>query len=132
MSSKAPSERAQSVKPEDKAEGTPKKTQKSGDADGEDPYKLPEENGKAANAGQQQKLPFPGATDLNSRLRRLIAAFQRESKKIEQKQAQIDKRNERRERIEQVSLWKNPHTTPFLMIKMMFWLNIKIMILIIS
>ena len=107
MSSKAPSERAQSVKPEDKAEGTPKKTQKSGDADGEDPYKLPEENGKAAaNAGQQQKLPFPGATDLNSRLRRLIAAFQRESKKIEQKQAQIDKRNERRERIEQVSLWK--------------------------
>ena len=92
MSSKAPSERAQSVKPEDKAE-TPKK-QKS-DAD-EDPYKLPEENGKAANAGQQ-KLPFPGATDLNSRLRRLIAAFQRESKKIEQKQAQIDKRNERRE-----------------------------------
>ena len=100
MSSKAPSERAQSVKPEDKAE-TPKK-QKNSDAD-EDPYKLPEENGKAANAGQ--KLPFPGATDLNSRLRRLIAAFQRESKKIEQKQAQIDKRNERRERIEQVSAW---------------------------
>ena len=104
MSSKAPSERAQSVKPEDKAE-TPKK-QKSGDAD-EDPYKLPEENGKAANAGQ--KLPFPGATDLNSRLRRLIAAFQRESKKIEQKQAQIDKRNERRERIEQVSVWKTSY-----------------------
>ena len=101
MSSKAPSERAQSVKPsEDKTEVTPKK-QKS-DADQEDPYKLPEENGKAANAGQ--KLPFPGATDLNSRLRRLIAAFQRESKKIEQKQAQIDKRNERRERIEQVSV----------------------------
>ena len=48
------------------------------------------------------KKRFPNATDLNSRVRRLISAFQREFKKEEQRQAAIDKRNERRERIEQV------------------------------
>ena len=102
MSSKTPSERAQSVKPEDSKNKSDEANNSEDAKEGSD--EKPEENGKptAAAAAKPEHLPFPGATELNSRLRRLIAAFQRESKKEEQRQAQIDKRNERRERIEQV------------------------------
>merc|ERR1712088_888007 len=47
-------------------------------------------------------VPFPSLSDLNGRLRRLISSFQREKLKEMARQAAIDKRNERRERIEQV------------------------------
>lgn len=47
-------------------------------------------------------LPFPAPSELNGRVRRLITAYQRESKKEELRRAQEDKRTERRERIEQV------------------------------
>ena len=48
------------------------------------------------------QLPFPSISDLNQRIRRLITAYQREFKKEEARQLAKDKRNERRERIEQV------------------------------
>ena len=72
--SKTPSERASSVKP-------------AGDKD-------EEKNG--------QTRPFPTNSDLNGRLRRLIASYQRENKREEARLAAQDRRNERRERIEQV------------------------------
>jgi len=64
-------------------------------------------NGESASSsvsGSDKKefLPFPGISDLNGRLRRLISSFQREKQKEMARQAAIDKRNERRERIEQV------------------------------
>lgn len=45
-------------------------------------------------------LPFPSAAELNGRLRRLVAAFQRESKREEARQAAIERENERREKLE--------------------------------
>ena len=79
MSSRTPSEsRASSTKPDDIPSAPPKQPSDS------------------------SLLPFPNTTDLNGRLRRLITAYQREYKKEEARLAAIDKRNERRERIEQV------------------------------
>merc|ERR1712025_825902 len=60
-------------------------------------------NGSVSSGSEQsQFVPFPGPSDLNGRLRRLISSFQREKLKEMARQAAIDKRNERRERIEQV------------------------------
>ena len=60
-------------------------------------------NGNGSNNGNSAgQFPFPSVTELNGRLRRLITAYQREIKKEEARQAAKDKRNERRERIEQV------------------------------
>ena len=60
-------------------------------------------NGSVSSGSEQsQFVPFPGPSDLNGRLRRLISSFQREKIKEMARQAAIDKRNERRERIEQV------------------------------
>ena len=56
----------------------------------------------SSGSDQSQFVPFPGPSDLNGRLRRLISSFQREKLKEMARQAAIDKRNERRERIEQV------------------------------
>ena len=72
--SKTPSERASSVKPTDKEEIST--------------------NGNFR--------PFPASSELNGRLRRLIASYQRENKREEARLAAQDRRNERRERIEQV------------------------------
>jgi hypothetical protein len=47
-------------------------------------------------------LAFPITSELNGRVRRLITSYQREFKKEEARKAANDKRNERRERIEQV------------------------------
>ena len=52
-----------------------------------------------------QYRPFPSGSELNGRLRRLIASYQRESKREESRLAAQDRRNERRERIEQV-IWE--------------------------
>ena len=60
----------------------------------------PAENAEEAASGQL--LPFPITSELNGRVRRLITAYQREFKKEEAKKVASDKRNERRERIEQV------------------------------
>ena len=49
-----------------------------------------------------QYRPFPSGSELNGRLRRLIASYQRETKREESRVAAQDRRNERRERIEQV------------------------------
>jgi len=57
----------------------------------------------ATAANGSQLLPFPSGSELNGRLRRLIAAYQRENKKEELRLAAIDKRVERKERIEQVT-----------------------------
>lgn len=49
-----------------------------------------------------QFKPFPSGSELNGRLRRLMASYQRENKREEARLAAQDRRNERRERIEQV------------------------------
>ena len=49
-----------------------------------------------------QFKPWPASSELNGRLRRLIASYQRENKREEARIAAQDRRNERRERIEQV------------------------------
>ncbi|QQP37777.1 Uncharacterized protein FKW44_018168, partial [Caligus rogercresseyi] len=49
-----------------------------------------------------QEQPESNSVDLNGRLRRLISTYQREFKREEARQAAKDKRNEKRERIEQV------------------------------
>lgn len=72
--SKTPSERASSVKPIEKDE----------------------------NQTNGQFRPFPSSSELNGRLRRLMASYQRENKREEARIAAQDRRNERRERIEQV------------------------------
>merc|ERR1712173_448214 len=60
-------------------------------------------NGSVSSDSEKSNLvPFPGPSDLNGRLRRLISSFQREKLKEMARQAAVDKRNERRERIEQV------------------------------
>ena len=56
----------------------------------------------SSDVDKPQFFAFPGQSDLNGRLRRLISSFQREKQKEMARQAAIDKRNERRERIEQV------------------------------
>ena len=67
----------------------------------------------AANAARNQvttvstgapgeKYAFPPATELNTRIRRLITSYQRNFKKEEQKMAQKAKRLERREKIETI------------------------------
>lgn len=58
------------------------------------------ESSKASNGGQFR--PFPSSSELNGRLRRLMASYQRENKREEARLAAQDRRNERRERIEQV------------------------------
>jgi hypothetical protein len=80
QSSKTPSERPPSVRPDDE----------SADATAAD----------ATNGSQL--LPFPSGSDLNARLRRLIVVFQREHKREELRLAAIDKRNEQRDKMEQV------------------------------
>ena len=77
--SKTPSERASSVKPSSEKE---------------------ENNSTKETNGQFR--PFPSSSELNGRLRRLIASYQRENKREEARLAAQDRRNERRERIEQV------------------------------
>jgi hypothetical protein len=79
--SKTPSERATSVKPTEEKSNNKESAEK-------------ETNG--------QFKPFPSSSELNGRLRRLIASYQRENKREEARQAAQDRRNERRERIEQV------------------------------
>ena len=59
--------------------------------------------GEENNDGEGLKQ-FPDGSALNSRLRRLVTSYQREYKKEEARQQAKDKRNERRERIEQV-IW---------------------------
>merc|ERR1712141_855923 len=54
------------------------------------------------NTSNGQFKPFPSTSELNGRLRRLMAAYQRENKREEARLAAQDRRNERRERIEQV------------------------------
>uniref|UniRef100_A0A0K2SX23 Chromodomain-helicase-DNA-binding protein 7 n=1 Tax=Lepeophtheirus salmonis TaxID=72036 RepID=A0A0K2SX23_LEPSM len=54
-------------------------------------------------------LRFPSQVDLNGRLRRLISTYQREFKREEARQAAKDKRNEKRERIEQVMREREIH-----------------------
>ena len=76
--SKTPSERASSLKPNDKDN----------------------ENNPASNGSSSR--PFPSNSDLNGRLRKLMASYQRENKREEARLAAQDRRNERRERIEQV------------------------------
>ncbi|KAL5021350.1 hypothetical protein ScPMuIL_000505 [Solemya velum] len=46
------------------------------------------------------KLPFPGPSELNTRLRRVITSYQRNHKKAQLKQAQQARRLEKKERIE--------------------------------
>ena len=83
--SKTPSERASSVKPSDKMDENSK--------DG---------SGDKTSTSNGQYRSFPSGSELNGRLRRLIASYQRETKKEESRIAAQDRRNERRERIEQV------------------------------
>ena len=103
MSSKTPSERAQSVKPEsdnknEKKSSSAADDKSDPDLDGAEKTDTDHENlkegetsGGGENGNSKKLLAFPAATELNSRVRRLIAAFQRESKKVEQRQAQIGK-----------------------------------------
>ena len=84
QSSKTPSERPPSVRPDDE----------SADASAV--------AGAAEAANGNQLLPFPSGSELNHRLRKLIAVYQREYKKEELRLAAIDKRNEQRDRMEQV------------------------------
>merc|ERR1711997_1189526 len=153
MSSKTPSEKGNSLRPDDvldnslasedvkmkgkksdtdnekdeSNESTPKKeddkTEKGDKEDGEEDTKTtPTKNDKKEASSKTKDLenekeaatvngsvssgsefvPFPSLSDLNGRLRRLISSFQREKLKEMARQAAIDKRNERRERIEQV------------------------------
>ena len=153
MSSKTPSEKGNSLKPDDvldnslasedvkmkgkksdtdnekdeSNESTPKKedekTEKGNKEDGEDDSKTSPAKDDKKEASSKTKdlenekeaatvngsvssgsefVPFPSLSDLNGRLRRLISSFQREKLKEMARQAAIDKRNERRERIEQV------------------------------
>ena len=153
MSSKTPSEKGNSLKPDDvldnslasedvkmkgkksdtdnekdeSNESTPKKedekTEKGIKDDGEDDSKTSPAKDDKKEASSKTKdlenekeaatvngsvssgsefVPFPSLSDLNGRLRRLISSFQREKLKEMARQAAIDKRNERRERIEQV------------------------------
>lgn len=44
-----------------------------------------------AHSGENGKLPFPGMSDLNARLRRIVAAFQKNHKKELMKQEQNEK-----------------------------------------
>uniref|UniRef100_T1J482 DNA helicase n=1 Tax=Strigamia maritima TaxID=126957 RepID=T1J482_STRMM len=53
-----------------------------------------------AEACEMGKLPFPTATDLNCRLRRIITGYQRNHKKQEMKLVQRAKRIEKREKFE--------------------------------
>merc|ERR1712088_1072564 len=153
MSSKTPSEKGNSLKPDDvldnslasedvkmkgkksdtdnekdeSNESTPKKedekTEKGNKEDGEDDSNASPTKDDKKEASSKTKdlenekeaatvngsvssgsefVPFPSLSDLNGRLRRLISSFQREKLKEMARQAAIDKRNERRERIEQV------------------------------
>ena len=150
MSSKTPSEKGKSLKPDDELDNslasedakTKKSEKEKDDADDDDskkdekdkdkngevedetkdspskdnskesPTKTKEQesekgvttvNGSVSSDSEKSNLvPFPGPSDLNGRLRRLISSFQREKLKEMARQAAIDKRNERRERIEQV------------------------------
>jgi len=45
----------------------------------------------AALSAESGKLPFPGMSDLNARLRRIVAAFQKNHKKELMKQEQNEK-----------------------------------------
>lgn len=94
QSSKTPSERPPSVKPDESDAAAMGSISSTAAATGVDATG----DGDATS----QLLPFPSASELNGRLRRLIAAYQRENKKEEARLAAIDKRIERRERIEQV------------------------------
>ena len=87
QSSKTPSERPPSVRPDEES------------ADAAPPSAAA---GAAEAANGSQLLPFPSGSELNHRLRKLIAVYQREYKKEELRLAAIDKRNEQRDRIEQV------------------------------
>ena len=62
----------------------------------------PNNDKEDSNATNGQFKPFPSTSELNGRLRRLMAAYQRENKREEARLAAQDRRNERRERIEQV------------------------------
>ncbi len=85
MSSKTPNEsRASSVKPED-ADGGKEKEKDSKDA-----KEVPSED----------LQPFPSAVEVNGRLRRLIAGYQRDFRRDEARRA-VREREERRERMEQ-------------------------------
>merc|ERR1712038_644257 len=76
--------------------------EKSSKAKDSDPEKAAVNGSVSSDSEKSQLVPFPGPSDLNGRLRRLISSFQREKLKEMARQAAIDKRNERRERIEQV------------------------------
>ena len=100
QSSKTPSERAPSVKPD---EGDTKDAAENASETA---------SGNATQNGNQL-FPFPSCSELNGRLRRIIAACQRENKKEEMRIAAVDKRIERRERIEQVLVKTGGQTVKF-------------------
>jgi hypothetical protein len=102
QSSKTPSERAPSVRPDDGDSSMAASTTNA--AAGDNDSGATTADATAANGSQL--LPFPSGSELNGRLRRLIAAYQRENKKEELRLAAIDKRVERKERIEQVMTLK--------------------------
>ncbi|XP_056009130.1 chromodomain-helicase-DNA-binding protein 8-like isoform X4 [Ostrea edulis] len=62
----------------------------------------PNEKAEGEEGMEEDKLPFPSFSDLNTRLRRIITGFQRNHKRMLIKNAQKVKRMERRERFEAV------------------------------
>ncbi|XP_061162484.1 chromodomain-helicase-DNA-binding protein 8-like [Saccostrea echinata] len=62
----------------------------------------PTEKLEGGEGMEEDKLPFPSSSDLNTRLRRIITGFQRNHKRMLIKNAQKVKRMERRERFEAV------------------------------
>ena len=101
QSSKTPSERAPSVRPDDGDSSMAASTINTAAGDNDGGGATTTADATAANGSQL--LPFPSGSELNGRLRRLIAAYQRENKKEELRLAAMDKRVERKERIEQVT-----------------------------
>merc|ERR1711977_695444 len=91
--SKTPSERGAKIST-DKSKDTTNNAKENK----EKPADFKDEN----NTSNGQFKPFPSTSELNGRLRRLMAAYQRENKREEARLAAQDRRNERRERIEQV------------------------------
>ena len=101
QSSKTPSERAPSVRPDDGDSSMAASTINTAAGDNDSGGTTTTADATAANGSQL--LPFPSGSELNGRLRRLIAAYQRENKKEELRLAAMDKRVERKEKIEQVT-----------------------------
>merc|ERR1719278_463317 len=101
--SKTPSERASSVKPSELLNKSDlDQNSKDGQSTSSPGDKTPMTSTPSQSQSNGQYRPFPSGSELNGRLRRLIASYQRETKREESRLAAQDRRNERRERIEQV------------------------------